>query len=153
MEHAPDHPRDLPPLWLLAALLAVGALHWFAPLAVVALDPWRTIGVVVLGGGLLLLLASIYGLRRARTGIRPFSPATALVEWGPFRRSRNPIYLGMVAMVSGAAMASGSLSPLLVPPLFWRLLDRRFVRREERFLRERFGDRYDDYCRRVRRWL
>jgi protein-S-isoprenylcysteine O-methyltransferase Ste14 len=153
MDRATHHPRDLPPLWLLAALLTVGGLHWFAPLAVVALGPWRTIGMVAAGGGLLLLLASIVGLRRARTGIRPFSPATALVERGPFRRSRNPIYLGMVAMVLGAAIASGSLSPLFVPPLFWWVLDQRFVRREERFLRECFGDRYDEYCRRVRRWL
>lgn len=140
-------------MWLLAALLGMGLLHWLLPGAVLLQAPWRWIGLGPVLGGLFLVLATVAQLHRAHTGIRPFSEATTLVRLGGFHWSRNPIYLGMVAVVSGTAIALGSLTPLVVPPLFWLVLDRRFVRNEERFLQDRFGAAYDDYCQRVRRWL
>jgi protein-S-isoprenylcysteine O-methyltransferase Ste14 len=99
------------------------------------------------------MVASAGMFRRLGTGVRPFTPATVLVARGPFRVSRNPMYLGMVLMLVGLGMALGTTVPLLVPPLFAVVIDRRFICREEEFLADRFGAPYREFCRRVRRWL
>jgi len=91
--------------------------------------------------------------RRIGTGVRPFTPATALVARGPFRVTRNPMYVGMTTILVGLGIALGDVVPLLVPPLFALVIDRRFIRREEEFLADRFGAPYREFCRRVRRWL
>lgn len=59
----------------------------------------------------------------------------------------------MVTATFGVVICLGSVASLLLPPLLFLVLDRRFVRREEQFLRAAFGTAYDDDCRRVRRWL
>ena len=149
----PGLPRDVPPLWLLAALLAMLGLHLWLPIAVWLPSPWRHVGWLVLAASLATMLAALGRFHRVGTGIRPFSPVTALVCEGPFRVTRNPMYVGMVGAALGTAIAFGSLSPLVVPPLLWLVLDRRFVRREEAFLRQHLGPAYDEYRARVRRWL
>lgn len=153
MPDEPRYPRDIPPLWLLASLLAMTALHWLWPVKTV-ITGWGTwFGWELAAVSVLLVVASVLVLRRCKTGIKPFSEATTLVAAGPFRFTRNPIYVGLVGVVTGIALGLGSLTPLFVPPLFWAVIDRRFVRAEERFLGARFGAAYDDYCARVRRWL
>ena len=149
----PRQPRDIPPLWLLLALGAMTALHLLAPLGVVVAPPWHRLGFLVLAVAFGLLAASAAAFRRAGTGIRPFTPATNLVAGGPFAFTRNPMYLGLVGLTVGTAICLGTGSPFAVPPLFFLVLDRRFVRREEAFLRQRFGSAYDDYCKAVRRWF
>jgi protein-S-isoprenylcysteine O-methyltransferase Ste14 len=149
----PRYPRDVPPLWLLGALLTIAALHWLWPVGTVLTGRWTWFGWELAGACALLTLGSAWLFWRRKTGIRPFHEATTLVAAGPFRFTRNPMYVGMVGLVAGIALGLGTLTPLVVPPLFWFVLDRRFVRHEERFLRARFGAAYDDYCRRVRRWL
>jgi len=149
----PRYPRDIPPLWLLASLLTIAALHWLLPVARWIVPPWTWIGWVLCVLSVLLTVAAAWRFRRVGTGIRPFTEATALVGAGPFRFTRNPMYVGMVGLVLGTALGLGTVAPLVVPPLFWALLDRRFVRAEERFLRARFAAAFDDYCRAVPRWL
>jgi len=100
-----------------------------------------------------LVIASALRFKRVGTGVRPFSEATTVVASGAFRWTRNPMYLGMVAVTVGVAICLGSASPLLLPPILFLVLDRRFVRREEQFLREALGTAYEEYCGRVRRWL
>lgn len=153
MSVAPPYPRDIPPLWLLVAMAAMAALHTFVPLATVVPEPWNQLGFVVIASAMVLLAASAWTFRRNGTGIRPFSDATTLVATGPYRFTRNPMYLGLGGVALGMALCLGTASPMVVPPLFWLLLDRRFVRREEAFLRERFGASYDAYCGTVRRWF
>jgi protein-S-isoprenylcysteine O-methyltransferase Ste14 len=91
--------------------------------------------------------------RRARTAVQPWKPSTALVTTGLYAVTRNPIYLGFALIY--LALAIGLDSPLalilLIPCLV--VVDRFVIRREERYLQARFGDAYDRYLRRVRRWL
>jgi protein-S-isoprenylcysteine O-methyltransferase Ste14 len=63
------------------------------------------------------------------------------------------MYLGMVVVTLGVAICLGSVSPFLLPGTLFLVLDRRFVRREEQFLRDSLGTAYDDYSTRVRRWI
>lgn len=148
-----SYPRDIPPLWLLLTTAAMVTLHFTLPLQMLVVDPWRNLGWIVIAGGILLVVLSALRFKRAGTGVRPFSEATTVVSGGAFRWSRNPMYLGMVTATVGVAICLGSVSPLWLPVMLFVVLDRRFVRREEDFLRNSQGTTYDDYCTRVRRWL
>lgn len=146
--------RLLPPRGLLLALAALASLHRFAPLA--ELDPpllLRGLGALLVVACVVLAFAAAGRFSRVGTGIVPFSEATTLVVEGPFRFSRNPMYLAMVGVLFGLALASGRLSVWVVPLAFWCWLATAFVRPEEAFMAARFGEAYEDYRRRVRRWL
>jgi len=143
----------LPPVYLLAAVLLMCALHRFAPGRVVVPAPYRYLGAVPLLGGLATIAWGAMTLRRAGTTIKPFQPSSALVVDGFYRWSRNPIYVAMAVALVGLALLLGSLTPWVVVPLFAWTIDRRFVRAEEAMLAAAFGDRYAAYKARVRRWL
>jgi len=113
----------------------------------------RAAGAVPLVLGLALGIWGSNLFQRARTTIKPFETPTTLVTSGPFRLSRNPMYLGMAAVLVGVALMLGSATPFLVIPPFVLLLDVRFIRREESAMRAAFGEAYRAYQARVRRWL
>jgi len=88
-----------------------------------------------------------------RTSILPGGSTTVLLQAGPFRLSRNPLYLGLVALDVGLSLLVPSfwalvLVPVGVAALFWGA-----IRPEERYLSAKIGVDYEDYCARVRRWL
>lgn len=153
MEPARRVARDVPPLWLLVALLLQLGLHTMAPGGRWLAPPWTHWGWLGIVGGVALTGGSVRRFLRAGTGLRPFMPATTLVVNGAYRWTRNPMYVGLLLVTVGAAVCFGTWSPAGVPPLFLLFLDRRFVAGEEAFLRARFGQDFDAYCRRVRRWL
>ena len=112
-----------------------------------------------LGGGLLiliglLLLVSANGLFvRAGTDVIPFRKVSALVTDGVYRYTRNPMYLGMVAVLLGCAVTVGATTTLPVPLVFAIIVEYRFIRPEEQMLQRLFPEEYSAYCARVRRWL
>jgi protein-S-isoprenylcysteine O-methyltransferase Ste14 len=110
-------------------------------------------GVLLAGGGLWLGLSSIGRFRTAGTNVTPWSEASAIVESGAYKRTRNPMYLGMALIMMGAAMLLATRGGLLMVPVALMLADLFVVRREEAYLTRRFGAEYRDYCRRVRRWF
>lgn len=152
---SPHRPKRIviPPIWFALGLTAVFLLDRFFP-------PSSFSGPVTVGlGGILVLLGlasaiSAAGLfRKADTGIVPFSEATALVTSGAFRFSRNPMYLGMVFVLLGTALIVGTGAGLLVAPVFMLIIQYRFILDEERMMHDVFGEEFEDYRRRVRRWL
>lgn len=149
---APRVPWDLPPLWLLLAIGLQTVLHYLAPVARWLDRPWTLVGILPIVLAVALMLWALLRFRRFGTGLRPFSAVRALVEDGPFKFTRNPMYLGMFAILVGVAVLCGTVAPALVLPPFVLLIRERFVRREERFLERCLGDPYRDYCRRVPRW-
>jgi protein-S-isoprenylcysteine O-methyltransferase Ste14 len=107
--------------------------------------------LVALGVG--LMAAAVRAFGRAATPVETYRPTAALVSDGVFRRSRNPMYVALTLMYLGLAVAANNLwlLGLLVPLL--ALIRYSVVLREERYLEERFGERYRTYRARVRRWL
>ena len=87
------------------------------------------------------------------TVISPFDTPTSLVISGPFRFTRNPMYLAMLLILIGGALAWGTVTPFFVPPIMAWLLATRFIAAEEAALTKVFGADYDEYKGRVRRWL
>jgi protein-S-isoprenylcysteine O-methyltransferase Ste14 len=105
--------------------------------------------------GAFIALAGLWEFGRARTTFNPLAPARAshLVTGGVFSRTRNPMYLGMLLVLTGWAVWLGNAAAWLGLPLFVAVLHALQIRPEERVLRERFGAQFDDYAARVRRWL
>jgi len=145
--------RVLPPVYFLVVLLLMVSLHFVFPILQVLPFPYRYSGLVFVLGGILLVLWAARLFGRAGTTIKPFQEASALVVRGPYRLSRNPMYVGMVGVLVGIALLLGSLSPAIIIPLFVALMDVRFIRPEEVALERIFGATYGDYKAKVRRWL
>ncbi len=129
-----------------AAASALPALEW-------PVRPWNLLGLAPFALGLALGLSAERQFVRARTPVRPFTPPVALVTGGWFRWSRNPMYLGIILVLAGAALLLASPLALLAGPAYGWWVRRRFIAREERLLEARFGDAYRAYCRRTRRWV
>jgi protein-S-isoprenylcysteine O-methyltransferase Ste14 len=117
------------------------------------LGAWSLLGVVPLIAGFLIAILAAQQFGRAGTNIVPLTPSTALVEDGMFRWTRNPMYLGMTAVLIGTALLLDRALPWLVVPAFVAILRLRFIRHEERLMEATFGADYLAYKRRVRRWL
>jgi protein-S-isoprenylcysteine O-methyltransferase Ste14 len=132
-------------------LLAAWLLGRAVPVPVA--PPLRLPGLVVAGLGVALGGWALALMLRAGTDPRPDRPAARLIESGPFRFSRNPIYLGFLVFAAGLALRWGDLWGWLAVAVIGVLLDRLVVRREERYLRRRFGPAYEAYAARVRRWI
>ena len=128
-------------------------LHLLVPVRQIISAPYRYLGVIPLATGLAVVLWAAGIFRRAETTIKPFEKSSTLVVQGPYRVSRNPIYLGMVCGLVGVAVMAGSVTPFLVVPAFAYLIDRRFIRAEEGLLEQTFGSQYVAYKAEVRRWL
>ncbi len=116
--------------------------------AAAVIGGWSAVGL-----GLLLTFWAIGTFARARTAVMPHVPARRLVTGGPYRLTRNPMYVGLTFAYAGLALLVDSAWPLLLLPAVLALLARFVVRREERHLERVFGDAYRAYRGRVRRWL
>lgn len=143
---------DLPPIWLLGAMIASWALArlGFFPLLG---GPGQWIGAALIAAALALILWSAWFFWRKRTPIEPHHAPKALIVEGPYRVSRNPIYLALLMISFGYAIRLDSILALLpVVGLFW-VLNRRFAATEEAGLRTAFGAEAEGYLARTRRWL
>jgi protein-S-isoprenylcysteine O-methyltransferase Ste14 len=149
--HAPRH--VYPPVWLLLHAAAALALDRWLPLATLIRLPWTHLALVpgLLGVG--IGLWSVVLFRRHGTPIVPFTESTALISRGPYRFTRNPIYLGLTLLLVSEVVLLGTLSPWIVVPSFFLILRQQFVLKEEALLRARFGAGYEAFCERVPRWI
>jgi protein-S-isoprenylcysteine O-methyltransferase Ste14 len=148
-----DDKRTLPPTYVFLALVVMAGLHFLMPVATVILWPWRLLGIAPLGCGVIINVIADRSFRKAGTTVKPFQQSSALITNGIYRFSRHPMYLGIVLIVVGIACLMGSLAPFAVIPFLVLLLDRRFIRVEERMLEERFDEVWLQYKARVRRWI
>ena len=113
----------------------------------------RPLGWLLLGLGLALFILTLVTFRRHRTTVNPYQAASSLCTEGPFRFSRNPIYVGDWFILAGVSLLLATGWPLVFAPLIWAMLRYGVIRHEEAHLEARFGDAYRDYRSRVRRWL
>jgi len=147
--------RVPPPLIVVAgALCAWGAAHAW-PAATLLLPGQRPLGAAVIVAGTVANVAPKLHFRRAGTTVNPLHPqrASALVQSGLHRYSRNPMYLGHALILLGWMMSLGHPAAGLSLAFYLLYIDRVQIPREEAALRVRFSTDYADYCRRVRRWL
>ncbi|MCB0879096.1 MAG: isoprenylcysteine carboxylmethyltransferase family protein [Thermoleophilia bacterium] len=151
-------PRVWPPVWAAGYGIAMWVLAWACERTDAAQwlagTGWmRVTGWVVVAAAFALALWAVGWFAAARTPIEPGRVSTALLERGPYRVSRNPIYLAMAAALLGWALVLQQPLAALGAAGFVVTIHHRVIRHEERMLTERFGDDYLGYRRRVRRWL
>ena len=155
MGDSPDNPgvRFPPPLLYALAVIGGYLLNRRWPLPVGGGVFIKVLAWALTLASLALAASSIGNFRRSRTSIVPVRPATALVIAGPYRFTRNPMYVGMAALTLALALFLDTWWVImLLPPVL--LVVRLFViAPEERYLRRRFGADYVAYTRRVRRWV
>jgi len=156
MKDLARRPRTLilPPAPYAAALLGGWWLdrNWLGlPLNLGAAE--RPLGWLTVGIGLTLFVWTLWTFARHRTTVNPYAGASALCASGPFRFSRNPIYLGDWFILTGVSLLLATWWPLAFAPLIWIMIRFGVIRHEEVHLEAKFGDAYRDYKARVRRWI
>ncbi|GGE46376.1 methyltransferase family protein [Actibacterium pelagium] len=144
-----------PPSVSVAAPAFAGLMEWLLPYGILPAPG----GSMLVAGVLLMLLAgglAVSGTRafkRAKTNIDPRQPALVLVNDGPYRFTRNPMYLGMITLNLGLTLAASLDWGLLTTPLLALTLHFGVVLREEAYLKTKFGEPYAMLLKRTRRWL
>lgn len=142
---------DLPPIW--AAGIAVLAILIGRVFPLLAFGASRTSSFLLIALGFALILWSATFFFRKKTSIEPHHTPTALIVEGPYRVSRNPIYLGMFLGLIGVALWTGALSSLLVVAAFPAIINARFIRAEEDALQAQFSDEAEAYLASTARWF
>src|SRR5438094_9706661 len=141
-----------PPLRYACCVRAGFVLHLLLPLLRLS-SALRLAGLPFLAAGVARAIWFLLSMRRAGTPVDPREAPTALVQAGPFRYTRNPGYVAFTLTYLGVSLLAGARWPLILLPAVLVIVDRGVIRREERYLEERFGSDYIGYRRRVRRWL
>jgi protein-S-isoprenylcysteine O-methyltransferase Ste14 len=154
---APPHAgvRFPPPLLYVVALAVAGLLQHAWPLPI---TPGASAVRIAGAGACFLAFVALFGgafagFRRFHTTLIPNRPAATLVTAGPYRITRNPMYVSLVALYLGVTLLSNSWWPVVLLPILVLVVDRAVIAREERYLTAAFPVEYAAYCARVRRWL
>lgn len=145
--------KILPPAYLLITILVMIALHVVLPIITIVSFPWNLLGLLFLGVGTGMNIVASNIFKKANTTIKPFEEPDTLITGGPYRVSRNPMYLGFVLILLGVALLLGSVLPFIIIPGFMILIESNFIRLEEQRLEQKFGSRWLNYRRRVRWWV
>ena len=151
----PDNPGVIaPPPLIYASALAIGLLaNRLYPIAFLPRGLSRVLGWPLIAGGLAVGYLGFSEMKRAGTNLDPREPTTTIVTGGPFRFTRNPLYLSMTLIYGGITALANALPAALLLPVVLQVMRRRVIEREERYLEGKFGDEYLDYKARVRRWI
>ena len=143
-----------PPPLIYAGTLAIGLLvHLFFPVKFFPKVGATLIGRICTTIAGTLALSAFFEMRRAGTHVNPTQPATALVTQGPFRLTRNPLYLSLTLLYAGIAFMVNSLWAILLLPGALVVMRYGVIEREERYLERKFGDLYVSYKAKVGRWI
>jgi protein-S-isoprenylcysteine O-methyltransferase Ste14 len=141
---------------MLMFAVAMWALDRWCPLLMVfPPKTWNWLASCVMTSAAVAPVMAIFQFWRAHTTINPHKPesATTLVTSGVYAWTRNPMYLGLSLLLLGWAINLGTLTPLVLAPLFVPLIRHVQVRPEEQALQARFGQDYARYCQSVNRWF
>lgn len=137
-----------------AALLGMSILlHSVFPVLKIISYPYSLIGIILFITGILIAFVTNSILLKNETSIKPFKTPSVLITSGPFKYSRNPIYLGMTIALFGIEIFLSSLSPFIFPILFILYINKSIIPMEQHNLEKLFPEKYLDYKSKVRRWI
>ena len=142
-----------PPSYLLIAIILIVIFHFTLPVTTLIPPPWTLLGIIPLAAGIVINVSADQTFHEVNTAVCPFEASSVLVTCGPYRFTRNPMYLGFTLVLFGVSMILGSLTPYVVVIAFALLMDRKFIRMEERKLAVTFGMQWEGYKTFTRRWL
>jgi protein-S-isoprenylcysteine O-methyltransferase Ste14 len=143
----------IPPFLFLICLLVMILLHRAWPITPLFPFPYNLLGIAPMVAGMLMGFLGFSRFMRVKTNLYTFGEPGKLVTDGIFKYTRNPMYLGLSLLLLGAWMLLGSLSPILAVAFFVITADRWYIRYEEQQLATKFGEEFERYRRRTRRWV
>lgn len=144
---------DWPPVWLVVFMVVawVQTKVW-NPLA------YGTSFTMLIGGaailfGIILMGVSVAMFKRHKTSVVPKRTPESIITSGPYKYSRNPIYVADAVILLGFVLTLGSVISIALVPAFAWVIRKRFINGEEAGIRTEFGQAFDDYCKQARRWI
>lgn len=143
----------MPPLIFCLFFFFSFALNAFFPVARITSSVYSSLGIVALVGGVLISGWTVVLFKKRKNTLWPRKNPQTLEIYGPFRFTRNPLYLGFFLVLLGVDILLGSLAPLIFPILFLSIINTRVIPFEEKNMEMVFGSQYLDYKRKVRRWF
>ena len=155
MTNSKDHAsvKIHPPILLFIHVGAVFILNRLFPILITIprIFDWMGYGLVLVGLG--FAFRAMGRFRQAHTTLDPHGSVSAIVTEGPYRISRNPIYLGLLCTLIGLPLVLGTFWGAVLSPVFVMTMNQLVIKHEEAYLEEKFEDVYSSYKSRVRRWL
>lgn len=145
--------KIMPPNYFYLLLTMLLITHFVFPIVHWAPSPFRYIGILVILFGIILNLWTDHLFKKLSTTVKPHELPSTLIMAGPFKISRHPMYVGMLSILLGTALICGTILTLLYPILFIILMEVLFISMEERNLTKQFGEKYNQYKKRTRRWI
>ena len=145
--------RFLPPTHFFTYLIISVILHLILPIKQIISFPYNLLGIILIIAGIILNLWADRIFKDQKTTVKPDEKPTSLIDYGPFKISRNPMYLGMTIILVGAGIILGSISSFSGSLLFLLVMGFYFIPDEERKMKESFGSDFEDYKKKVRRWI
>ena len=139
-----------PPVILLASIVLQIILLFSFPISV---DLSSLLGLLLILSGISLVFVSFRFMRKMKTTFIPDGTPEVLISSGPFKFSRNPIYLGMLTVLVGVAFLMSSLSAIIIAFVFGIIINFTWIAHEEKKLHELFSEDWENYSSKVRRWI
>ena len=139
-----------PPIILLASFVSQIILLFSFPISI---DLSSLLGLILVISGLSLVFVSFRFMRKMKTTFIPDGTPEVLISSGPFKFSRNPIYLGMLTILVGIAFLMSSLSAIIIAFVFGIIINFTWIAHEEKKLHELFSEDWENYSSKVRRWI
>ena len=139
-----------PPIILLASFVLQITLLFFFPISI---DLSSLLGLILIISGISLVFVSFRFMRKMKTTFIHDGTPEVLISSGPFRFSRNPIYLGMLTFLVGVAFLMSSLSAIIISFVFGVIINFTWISHEEKKLKELFSEDWENYSSKVRRWI
>lgn len=144
----------LPPVLFLIFIIAMGLMCWSISATHLLIFPFNLIGLPIISAGLMLAMTGKQLFKKLETNIMTFDEPSRLVTEGIYQYTRNPMYLGFTIAMLGFSMLMGaSVVSLLMAVIFLFITDRWYISFEEQMMHTKFGKDYEEYCRKVRRWI
>ena len=145
--------RIKPPHIAFTLLLLSWLLDYFFPQFRFVYGSFRYIGLIIFVTGLSITFFSFYLFKKNKTPILPGQKPTFMVAVGPYKFTRNPMYLGVTLALLGISIYIGNLLSLFSPLIFFIVMNLVYIPFEEKLMENLFGKQYFDYKKKVRRWI
>jgi len=145
--------RIMPQKLFVIFVIHIVVLHFIPSIKRMVAPPYHYLGLLLIVFGSITTLLADQLFKKNKTEIKPYEDPITLVTSGPFRISRNPMYLGMSMILLGLTVFLGSWLMLVFPVSYIVIIEVFFIRTEERNLERVFSKPYLDYKKKVRRWF
>ena len=142
-----------PPFIALFCILLALLLNYLFPNLRLINSPYNKIGFILVIFGFANLIWSFYLFRKNKTPIMPGKKPAFVVAEGPYKLTRNPMYLSVTVILLGVSFYIGNIAGFAAPLIFFLMVNRIFIPYEEKLMEELFGEKYLSYKEKVRRWM